>query len=125
MSTLSLRKPGARPVKPAHDARIEVLGRYLMRRYPDLFVKPVPLSIGIHQKLTLPKGGLKSDLQKFLKAWCSQPAYLEQLVQGGHRYGLNGQDGTVTKQQQKRAETILSRSAVIVKNKRKQQTNRE
>jgi len=112
MATLKLKQPSnrAKTATPAQDARIVVLERYLQRRYPDLFPrtgKPVPLAIGIRQKFVLPPGARKADLREFLKGWCSRPEYLARLAEGGHRYGLNGPDGTVTPAQQKRAERRL------------------
>jgi len=95
--------------------------RTLMERaYPAVFTPrktpPKPLKVGVAQEIILPEGLSKAQLRRFLAVWCGRPEYLEVLIKGGYRFGLDGVvAGEVTAAQQvearNRLEAIMRRRA--------------
>jgi sRNA-binding protein len=74
----------------------------IAERWPDLFnpQAPVPLAIGIHEALheAMPDTAVE-HIRRSLIYWCRRPRYLEVLIAGADRHGLEGVQGSVTEEQ--------------------------
>jgi len=84
-----------------------VTWKWLCKNYKPLFAAhaPKPLAIGIHCDLAhvRPEGIGWKSIRRVLARWCNRKLYLRAIVAGGPRYGLNGEAGEVTPDQQQDA----------------------
>lgn len=66
------------------------------------FKEPKPLKVGIQREfLLVPSPYSKGKLRSCLGSYCASKAYLEAIVQGNWRYGLNGEEAEEITQEQK------------------------
>ncbi len=105
MTTLRLNKPSNRQPLPTPTPE-KVAKRWLMNDWPELFStdSPKPLAIGIRMELVKirPAEVSHKGLRRALARWCSRLDYLSAVARGGPRFGLNGEHGEITPDQQQR-----------------------
>jgi sRNA-binding protein len=112
MTTLHLDKPSNRHPLPAPTPE-KTAKRWLVNTWPELFCteSPKPLSIGIRSQLAKirPAAVSHRGLRRALSRWCSRFDYRQAIARGGPRFGLNGEQGHVTPEQQRRARIASKR----------------
>jgi len=106
MTTLHLNKPSNRQPLPTPTPE-KTAKRWLMNAWPELFSteSPKPLAIGIRMELARirPAEVSHKGLRRALARWCSRLDYLHAVAKGGPRFGLTGEQGEITPDQQQRA----------------------
>lgn len=96
MGTLKLKKkvPAWRKnFRRNEKVDLDRVDRMMAKAYPHLFSNPVPLEIGIREKLLehpeLPVS--RTQCRRFLQRWCHSKAYLQAVRNGKERIGIKGE----------------------------------
>lgn len=103
-------------------AETEAIFSELQERWPDLFnfSKPVPLAVGIVDKLFVQMPHYKkARLHTVITRWCRGRIYRKALVPGASRHGLNGVEGIVTEEQAAFAIQTIAAAIRAMRAKRK------
>lgn len=103
-------------------AETEAIFLELQSRWPDLFnfSKPVPLAVGIVDKLFVEMPHYKkARLHTVITRWCRGRIYRKALVPGASRHGLKGVEGIVTEEQAAFAIQTIATAIRAMRAKRK------